>query len=1205
MEFFVNQYNKLVKRWQVTRSQLLRDHPEIDPSTNSKYLGRFNERVNHGGDINEFTMKNHAQTFSENHQNLSATQKAVVADEDSRTFAGLSHTSPLHSKSTDIPSNIHHYATTFFGNETISASGNFGASPTKPVVTHRPSNNGLDSSTFLGSGSYANNTAVSETSTNPLLYHSKAPEANTFLGYSSHINSLPKVNVPGMTSNGPPPVPQRGSNMSETPKTFDQNQLPPPVPKRNEASTITPGINSASTFIGNSGSSLLYGRNSADSLVRTNFNGPVGTSIGISGKNANHASGTFIGPKENNGNNAAATFVGTNENSVKSAAATFVGTSGHNVNHASGTFAGTSTNSVKYVASTFVGTSGNNVNYPTGTFVGTSGNNVNYPAGTFVGTSGNNVNYPAGTFAGTSGNNVNNPAKTFVGNNLNYAGSTFVGTSGSNLNHAATTFVGHNQPEGAANCKIKPSNTFVGNHSQRPPPPPPRVNLNKNATPSTSVNNQLGPNLSPGFAIRPSSPLVNAQESIILAKRLQAENLKHAERNRVQKMAIDCCFLMDLTGTMRVWIEQTKKTIVSIMNTLQEKYSVDTIIKVSFVGYSDYNNDTPPVSKTVWRRYDGEDVPEDVMSGLDKVLQLNWSAKTKILIHIADDPAHNKEFHDFRKGFDRYLDINDPSGRGPKELYQMLGEIANKGIDYHFFHLDDNTKKMEEKFDLELKKYGSKLSVHFIGDDPEGFVPQVLKVENLKVTEDLKDLNIDVQNLGKKLLLEKEREELNKIVLDDIDYKLNNLLVLRAVQLEAIRFHEKIVQYEASNVINAEIERKLIYEKISHTEDEEQELVKNFIDVTSLSKILKKLRDKKKILKEENLKLKEASKESFIKKKIVDIFNDFEIQVFELANPLMRNLKFYKEVNNKIQKDILEKQNIEKQRLALEERNLQDDHANKIIPWLISTNYEWDLEVNVTMEVFERTSANSIFDDIINNKHFKDICRIRKVNVFLRMMSKPFDSGTYRYAYYAMDQQGTKYVIKHFKVQEDFQNSEEKCASNTSKAYFVCGLLGNEFTQELSLIGIDSSIRYTPSWPAKLILANQKKPNENMEFFSQKTLMIERSSYVADGNGGELMSAYSHFTYARSKKLMMVSDNQGHYEEKMMDGGKRKELFVLTDPVIHVPDLNLSTAKLDSTPLLMDLSHPLDGNRRKDGINEFALTHTCGPICNSLMLKKA
>ena len=40
----------------------------------------------------------------------------------------------------------------------------------------------------------------------------------------------------------------------------------------------------------------------------------------------------------------------------------------------------------------------------------------------------------------------------------------------------------------------------------------------------------------------------------------------------------------------------------------------------------------------------GGDEPEDVAGGLKKMLSLSWKGDTRIIIHIADAPAHGEEY---------------------------------------------------------------------------------------------------------------------------------------------------------------------------------------------------------------------------------------------------------------------------------------------------------------------------------------------------------------------------------------------------------------------------------------------------------------------------------------------------------------------------------------------------------------------------------
>ena len=95
--------------------------------------------------------------------------------------------------------------------------------------------------------------------------------------------------------------------------------------------------------------------------------------------------------------------------------------------------------------------------------------------------------------------------------------------------------------------------------------------------------------------------------------------------------------------------------------------------------------------------------------------------------YLADDPPHNNEFHNLRN--DRYAIGNDPSGRGPKDLYKMLHELCNLNIQYHFLHIDSNTDIMENRFNTELIKHGFRLHVHEI-KDLDKLISVILKVIN-------------------------------------------------------------------------------------------------------------------------------------------------------------------------------------------------------------------------------------------------------------------------------------------------------------------------------------------------------------------------------------------------------------------------------------------------------------------------------------------
>ncbi|KAJ3116100.1 hypothetical protein HK098_006713, partial [Nowakowskiella sp. JEL0407] len=241
-----------------------------------------------------------------------------------------------------------------------------------------------------------------------------------------------------------------------------------------------------------------------------------------------------------------------------------------------------------------------------------------------------------------------------------------------------------------------------------------------------------------------STPLVSGGGLSVEAKRLAAlkkQNAIRSEEIKAKRQAIDICFLMDITGTMEPWLELAKVKIVAIIGHVKKKFP-EARIRVAFVGYADWDNRKPPRSHNFsydfcepdvlmshiakLEKADGWDCTEDVLGGLEIALRLEWWARTKLLIHIADDPAHGREFHDYGRDNDRWLDTPDPSGRGPEYIFEMIRTMCNKEIEYHFFHLDQQTEKMERRFDQELRKYGSQLFVHPLTADVESFLPAVL-----------------------------------------------------------------------------------------------------------------------------------------------------------------------------------------------------------------------------------------------------------------------------------------------------------------------------------------------------------------------------------------------------------------------------------------------------------------------------------------------
>ncbi|KAJ3076665.1 hypothetical protein HK102_005380, partial [Quaeritorhiza haematococci] len=129
-----------------------------------------------------------------------------------------------------------------------------------------------------------------------------------------------------------------------------------------------------------------------------------------------------------------------------------------------------------------------------------------------------------------------------------------------------------------------------------------------------------------------------------------------------KKEAIDVAFLLDITGTMKPWLETALQRISEIIQRSRITWPT-AIIRVAFVGYADFDHkgrskyyvhdfteDADDMVRILNEKVEichGFDCPEDVAGGLAEVLNLTWWAKTKVLIHIADDTPHGSIFHDY------------------------------------------------------------------------------------------------------------------------------------------------------------------------------------------------------------------------------------------------------------------------------------------------------------------------------------------------------------------------------------------------------------------------------------------------------------------------------------------------------------------------------------------------------------------------------
>ena len=200
-----------------------------------------------------------------------------------------------------------------------------------------------------------------------------------------------------------------------------------------------------------------------------------------------------------------------------------------------------------------------------------------------------------------------------------------------------------------------------------------------------------------------------------------------------EQESIDICFILDATGSMASAIEAVKTHIREIVKGIQDVHT-GCAVRVAIAAYRDYLGDESKKreegedsgaeeaagclkeSETLeftsdleaftaflgrLRACGGADEAEDVFTGIEIAAGLQWTADSRLVVHVADAPCHGKQYHgDLRVG-DNYP-AGDKYGRTAVALLSRLRDACGVAS-YKFIHLDRSTKPMIVRFREELE----------------------------------------------------------------------------------------------------------------------------------------------------------------------------------------------------------------------------------------------------------------------------------------------------------------------------------------------------------------------------------------------------------------------------------------------------------------------------------------------------------------------
>jgi len=187
--------------------------------------------------------------------------------------------------------------------------------------------------------------------------------------------------------------------------------------------------------------------------------------------------------------------------------------------------------------------------------------------------------------------------------------------------------------------------------------------------------------------------------------------------------SIDIAFVLDCSSSMSRSIDKIQPQLSKLCNLLafemvNKRRNCEVRFATVFFRDHDYRTkrleslDFTPNLEEVIHSLDnietigGNDVPEDVLGGLNLAVSQSWRAEKRFLIFIGDAPCHGVKYHSLE---DAYPD-GDPLGLTPEGV---LGQMRAKDINFLFVKLSSDTNKMIEVFQTlyEDKNRGLQLTV--------------------------------------------------------------------------------------------------------------------------------------------------------------------------------------------------------------------------------------------------------------------------------------------------------------------------------------------------------------------------------------------------------------------------------------------------------------------------------------------------------------
>ena len=222
----------------------------------------------------------------------------------------------------------------------------------------------------------------------------------------------------------------------------------------------------------------------------------------------------------------------------------------------------------------------------------------------------------------------------------------------------------------------------------------------------------------------------------------------------IEQSRLDLLFIMDITNSMDVYLEEVKKQFTTIIKGIK-KECAGILIFIGFIGYKDFSdldfgesyinlelteNYTSIIQNIEYAKADGGgDIPEDLCGALEFAVKKEWRGNSRFTILVTDSPCHGRKYYDdITENYDNYPE-GDKLGRNIEDYIKKLAEDE---VSVFCLKINNSTDKMFKIFEKVYNDNKKKDSLNqFVYDYGEN-ISNVVTSNAIKTFRNRKQIDI-------------------------------------------------------------------------------------------------------------------------------------------------------------------------------------------------------------------------------------------------------------------------------------------------------------------------------------------------------------------------------------------------------------------------------------------------------------------------------